>query len=143
MPFQKSKSTVQNNPSGKLPNKGSQAEEQALHFLSTTSKGLFRLLERNYRCRFGEIDLIGWDDAVLIFVEVRMRASQHFGGAVASITLAKQKRIVLTAQHYIALQGKHLQKAECRFDVIAIDGSNMEQLARLNKAYDASCIESI
>lgn len=64
-------------------NKGSIAEQRAVAFLQQQN---LVLLEKNYRCRFGEIDLIMQDGDTIIFVEVRMRTSQYFGGASASIT---------------------------------------------------------
>ncbi len=81
-----------------------------------------RLLERNYLTRHGELDLIMQDDDTLVFVEVRYRSSERFGGAVASINHAKQRKLVATAQHY--LQRRHRQDTPCRFDVIAISGSD-------------------
>jgi putative endonuclease len=98
-----------------------------------------RLVERNYRvargphARGGEIDLIMRSpDGCLVFVEVRARADGSHGGAAASIGPAKQRRIVLAARHYL------LQMATpppCRFDVLALDG---EQLEWLQAAFDAS-----
>lgn len=77
------------------------------------------LLERNFRCRGGEIDLIGRDAGTLVFVEVRLRRHPGFGGAASSITRTKQRRIVLAAQHYLARHG--LTDAECRFDCVLLD----------------------
>jgi len=66
-----------------MSGRGPMAEAAAEEFLS--GRGL-RLLERNYRCRFGELDLVMRDGETLVFVEVRYRGSNSFGGAVASIT---------------------------------------------------------
>lgn len=94
---------------------GTQAEQLAAEFLER--HGL-RLVERNYRCRQGEIDLILEDAAVLVFAEVRLRKSAAFGGAAASITGNKQRRIVLAAQHYL----QRLKRTPpCRFDVVLLD----------------------
>lgn len=93
---------------------GQAAERLALDWL--TRRGL-RLLERNYRVRGGEIDLICRDGAALVFVEVRLRRNAGFGGAAASLTRSKQQRIILAAQHYLA--GKPVQ--DCRFDCVLLD----------------------
>lgn len=97
------------------------------------------LLERNFRCRGGEIDLIGRDGGVLAFIEVRYRRNRDFGGAAFSIPRAKQRRIVLAAQHYLARHG--LNDTACRFDCVlldalddALDGNSAEWI---RNAFDA------
>lgn len=97
---------------------GQQYESQALAYLQ--QQGL-TLLKRNYHSRFGEIDLIMRDGQQLVFVEVRYRRSRSFGGAIYSISAAKQRRIAQTAQSY--LQGRRDDRSSCRFDVIAIDAN--------------------
>ena len=77
------------------------------------------LLQRNYRCRFGEIDLIMRDGVVVVFVEVRMRKSPVFGGAAASITRAKQQKLVCTARHYLS---SLKTEPRCRFDAVLLSG---------------------
>jgi len=93
---------------------GDEGEQQAL--LHLQQAGL-RLIQRNFLCKGGEIDLIMQDGSSLVFVEVRKRASAQFGGALASVTPAKQKRMVHAAQVY--LQKIH-PTPPCRFDVVAI-----------------------
>ncbi|ADQ85416.1 YraN family protein [Methylovorus sp. MP688] len=93
---------------------GTEAEERAAIYLQ--QHGL-KLLARNYRSRFGEIDLIMRDGVSLVFIEVRMRKSERFGGAAASITPAKQKKLVLTAEHYLQQHGASV----CRFDAVLLD----------------------
>lgn len=100
--------------------RGESAENLAAVFLER--EGL-QILERNYRCRFGEIDLIASSGAALVFVEVRARASDAFGGAAASITAAKRRRIVAAARHYLA---GHRVESACRFDVVLVRGSGRE-----------------
>jgi len=78
-----------------------------------------RLVCRNYRSRFGEIDLIMSDSNTLVFVEVRYRKSDSYGGAIDSVTASKQKRIRLTAAHYLQSHPR-LQNRCCRFDVIGL-----------------------
>ena len=81
-------------------------------------KGL-RVIERNYRCRLGEIDLVAREDATTVFVEVRQRASSAFGGAAASITSAKRQRLVRAARHYLS---RLRTLPQCRFDALLIEG---------------------
>ena len=100
---------------------GRRAEDRAAVFLE--KRGL-RVLARNYRCRGGEIDLVCRDGRALVFVEVRLRRTQAFGGAAASITPAKQRRIILAAQHYLAGQ----PECDCRFDCVLIEGERLEWL---------------
>jgi putative endonuclease len=99
---------------------GKQAEERARVHLE--QRGL-HLLERNYRCKQGEIDLIMRDGEALVFVEVRYRKSSAFGSAVESITAGKQSRLLATARHY--LQSSR-DSAPCRFDVVGIDGQGAD-----------------
>lgn len=96
--------------------KGEQAEQQAHDFLQ--SKG-FSLLQKNYRCYFGEIDLIMQDQEDIVFVEVRSRYRMDFGNATDSIDKNKQRKIIKTATHFLQLKG-WLYKVNSRFDVIAI-----------------------
>ncbi|ALU91765.1 YraN family protein [Herbaspirillum rubrisubalbicans] len=101
---------------------GDAAEDQALAYLQR--QGL-TLVERNFRCKGGEIDLILREGATVVFVEVRARASAAYGGAAASITPAKQRRLLLAAQ--VWLQGQP-GLPPCRFDVIALEGGQMQWL---------------
>jgi len=101
---------------------GAAAEELALHFLQ--GQGL-TLVERNFRCKGGEIDLVMLERDSLVFVEVRKRADKRHGGAAASVTARKQARLMVAAQ--VFLQRYRLPPA-CRFDVIAIDGEAMDWL---------------
>jgi putative endonuclease len=103
--------------------RGAQAEQLAAQFL--LRHGL-KLLQQNYRCRYGEIDLILHDGITLVFAEVRLRSRNNFGGAAASINAAKQAKLVRTAQHYLATLA---QIPPCRFDAIllkTVDGSDIE-----------------
>jgi len=87
-------------------------------------------VEENFRCKGGEIDLIMRDGATLVFVEVRQRANSEHGGAAASITPSKIRRLVCAAQTYLL---RFPITPACRFDVIAIDG---EQIAWLRNAIE-------
>ena len=77
-----------------------------------------RVLERNWRCRLGEIDLIAEEGSVLVFAEVRMRRGWSFGGAAESVTAAKRARILAAARLYLSRR----PQVECRFDVFLVDG---------------------
>lgn len=101
---------------------GQIGEDQALTYLR--QQGL-HLLERNFRCKGGEIDLIMQDGKVLVFIEVRMRSDNKFGGAAASVGSAKQKRLIIAAQVYLQ---RHSMPPPCRFDVIAFDDKEMTWL---------------
>jgi len=101
---------------------GQLAEERALLFLQ--EHGL-RLVEANFRCKLGEIDLILQHGQVLVFVEVRERALGSHGGAAASITPAKIRRIVRAAQTYLL---RYPRVPPCRIDVIAIDADQLDWL---------------
>ncbi len=96
---------------------GQQGEDQALQHL--LQQGL-SLLERNFRCKYGEIDLIMRQTKPveqLVFVEVRLRASMQYGGASASVTPAKQQRLLRTARWYLQ---RYSLPPRCRFDLLAI-----------------------
>jgi putative endonuclease len=95
---------------------GQSAEARAEAFLQ--SHGLKRIT-RNWRCRFGEIDLIMQDGATLAFIEVRLRSRSDFGGAAASVTPAKQKKLLAAARQYLATLKT---QPPCRFDVVAMSG---------------------
>lgn len=94
---------------------GGEAEDAAARFLSR--HGL-RVIARNYRTRLGEIDLIARDGATLVFVEVRLRSSEAFGGAAGSIGPRKQRRIAAAARRYLA---RLADEPACRFDVITLE----------------------
>lgn len=93
---------------------GAAAENLALRYLEM--RGL-KLVERNFRCRVGELDLIMRDAGHLVFVEVRSRRSSQFGTPAESVTRTKQQKLLRAAAFY--LQRCHLD-LPCRFDVVAI-----------------------
>jgi putative endonuclease len=110
-----------------VSHRGVQAEALAAEFLERNG---LAVIERNYRCRLGEIDLIAREGNIMVFVEVRQRASGAFGGAAASITRAKRARLVLAARHYLSRLGS---EPACRFDVLLIEG----RPARIEWIHDA------
>jgi len=97
-------------------------EQAALAYLK---RHKLKPVEENFRCKGGEIDLVMKDGATLVFVEVRQRADREHGGAAASITPAKIRRLVRAAQVYLL---RFPITPPCRFDVIAIDGTHIEWL---------------
>jgi putative endonuclease len=98
---------------------GQAGEDVALDHLQ--GHGL-TLVARNFRCKGGEIDLIMQEQHALVFVEVRKRADARHGGAAASVTSAKQGRLIIAAQIYLQ---RYKMPPACRFDVIAIDGDQL------------------
>ncbi len=96
--------------------RGAEAEERAARFLAR--QGL-DIVARNYRTRFGEIDLVAREGATLVFVEVRMRSSEGYGGAAGSIDSRKKARIVAAARQFLA---GLTREPPCRFDVVTLDG---------------------
>jgi putative endonuclease len=105
---------------------GDAAEDRALAHLQ--GQGL-KLLVRNYRTPGrggGEIDLVmRGPDGTLVFVEVRKRSSRAFGGAAASVSHVKQRRIIFAARHYLM---RLPQQPPCRFDVVSVEAGNVEWL---------------
>lgn len=97
---------------------GARAEQVAAQYLQ---KNGLRLVQSNFRCRFGEIDLILRDGETLIFAEVRQRSRGDFGGAAASIDAHKQRRLILTAQQYLASLPRI---PPCRFDAVLLDAAD-------------------
>jgi putative endonuclease len=102
---------------------GDKAEKIACDYLQ--SRNLV-LVEENYSTRAGEVDLIMRDKSnteTLIFIEVRFRKNADFGGAAASVTPKKQRRIIKAA---LAYQQQNAPQSSMRFDVVAIEGDNMK-----------------
>jgi putative endonuclease len=113
---------------------GDCAERIAERFL--IKRGL-TLIARNYRCRFGEIDLVMQEREALVFVEVRLRRTHKgndFGGPAASITPVKQARIIAAAQHY--LSGMK-QLPPCRFDAVLMNSLAVDDVEWLPNAFEA------
>lgn len=110
-------------------NKGAAAEARAEAYL--VAQGL-RPVARNWRVRGGEIDLVMRDGASLVFVEVRARSGLAYGGAAASVTPAKQARLLHAARAYLASLGR---TPACRFDVVAEEAG---RLYWLRDAFQAS-----
>jgi putative endonuclease len=99
---------------------GQHAEQQALGFLQ--NQGL-QLLDQNYRCHQGEIDLIMRDSNIIVFVEVRTRSNSCYEDPIESVTIGKQKKIFKAATHYLQKMN-WLDSVDCRFDIIGITDPN-------------------
>lgn len=98
------------------PVKGGDAEDLAQSWCQRQG---WQVVERNYRARGGEIDLVCLDGDTLVFVEVRQRLSDRYGGAAASITSSKQRKLVHAAQLFLQHYRQHANRP-ARFDVITL-----------------------
>ena len=98
---------------------GAAAEDAAERHLCASG---CRVLARNARYREGELDLVVRERDVVVFVEVRLRTSERYGGALASVDVYKQKRLARAARHWLAEHYGERWPA-CRFDVVTVDGS--------------------
>ncbi len=98
---------------------GARAEDLCADLLRASG---MRIVERNWRCRHGEIDLIAEERGTLVFAEVRMRSASTFGGAAESVTQAKRDRLIAAARLYLARQ----PETPCRFDVFLVDARKVE-----------------
>jgi putative endonuclease len=93
-----------------------------------------KLVVANYRCKYGEIDLIMLDGKTLVFVEVRYRRCHDYGDGVATVTKSKQRRIIKTAIDYL-LKNNLYDKSLCRFDVVAASGSSENKINWIKNAF--------
>jgi len=109
---------------------GDQAERIAAGYLQR--KGL-ALIETNYRCRWGEIDIVLRDRDTIVFTEVKLRRSRSFGGTAYSVAPRKQARIIAAARHYLA--GK--KEMPCRFDVVLLERLEPPRIEWIRDAFSA------
>lgn len=108
--------------------KGARGELEAYRFLRESG---YRIVARNYRKPFGEIDLIGWDKEVLVFIEVKTRLSDEHGRPEEAVNRTKQKQICRVANEY---RSRHqLHDINYRFDIVSIRKSGGRSQARLIK----------
>ena len=110
--------------------RGAEAEVLAEKFL--VKQGM-RILQRNFRVKGGEIDLICRDGNTVVFVEVRLRANSDFGGAAASITSHKQRRLILAARYWLMVNGE----CPCRFDCVLLSKLDTASIEWLRGAFSA------
>ena len=96
----------------------------------------YAILERRYRSRFGEIDIVARHGEEIVFVEVKARAGDEFGGAAAAVTPSKQRRIAQMAVDYLARHQLH--DRPCRFDVVTVDVDGEKSRVEIySRAFDA------
>lgn len=118
--------------SGKKPEQQNKREHGALYERRAESylqaQGL-QPVTRNYQCKLGEIDLIMCQGQTLVFVEVRFRNSGQFGGAAMSVTHTKQRKVRRAALCYLQMKGLNEAHQSCRFDLVAIDGNQINWIA--------------
>jgi len=97
---------------------GDHAEDLALSYFKNKK---FSLEQRNFHCRYGEIDLIMWDQEYLVFIEVRHRASFDYGGALESIDHIKRSKLRRAAEFYLVSTKRN--DCACRFDILCVNGN--------------------
>jgi putative endonuclease len=114
---------------------GQEGEATAEHYLRR--KG-YRIVAKNLRSSLGELDLIAEDGPVLVFVEVKARRTQEFGGAVYAVHRQKQVKLIRLAAQYLARH--HLADRTCRFDVVLLQGTDLAapQVEHIQNAFDVS-----
>ncbi|HEY5544077.1 MAG TPA: YraN family protein [Candidatus Binatia bacterium] len=113
---------------------GQEGERLAERYLR--KKG-YKLVERNYRCAVGELDLIVLDRRIVVFVEVKTRTGHGFGSPLEAVEFRKQRKMIQAAQFFLSAKG--LQQREARFDVIGISWPGREPvLEHIENAFDLS-----
>jgi putative endonuclease len=111
---------------------GNRGEELALRFLK---KQRYHIIDRNYICKMGEMDIIAKDKDTLVFVEVKTRTSTAFGPPQLAVNSSKQRRMSKVALNF--LKEKHLEDVKARFDVVAILlGPKGEEIELIKDAFD-------
>lgn len=96
------------------------------------SQGL-KLIDSNFSCRYGEIDIIMLDKKVLVFVEVRFRKNNNFGGGLESITASKQRKLRKTAELYLQQNNRY---ENARFDVVSMSKNNQTNKNRQEYTFE-------
>jgi putative endonuclease len=113
---------------------GSEGERAAAGYLQTRG---YYILERNFRCRGGEVDLIALDGGTVVFVEVKLRRSHARGAPIEAVTQLKQTRVRRAAQTYLTFSGKVFHRI--RFDVVSVMKSGKKtDITHLKAAFPLS-----
>jgi putative endonuclease len=113
--------------------KGRLGEDEAVRFLE---KNGYRILERNFRCRHGEVDVIAEENGTIVFVEVKARTSDAFGAPEESVGRRKQERIIRASKEY--LFAENLTDHSARFDVVSIEiGRDGMKTELIKNAFEA------
>ena len=110
---------------------GREGEDLAARFLE---KRGYRILDRNYSTRSGEIDLVALHEGAVVFVEVKTRTSNAFGAPELAVDPRKQRRMVKAALGYIKY--KKLHQVPCRFDVVAISSTAETTVEHIRNAFE-------
>lgn len=115
---------------------GKEWEAEALKRLEAAG---LELVDRNYQCRVGELDLVLRDGNSLVFAEVRFRRTNEYGSGAESVGLRKRRRLVAAAQHYLQ---RHPELADrpCRFDVISIGPGATPQVEWIRHAFTVDSV---
>lgn len=103
--------------------RGKQGEDRACEYLRALG---YRVVERNFRCKLGELDIIARDGSTLVFTEVRSRAHSRHGTPLETVTGPKQRRIARVASYYLSIRRPGFEA--CRFDVVGITGDDIEHI---------------
>jgi len=111
--------------------KGRLFEDRAVDFLKSFG---YEILDRNFKTRYGEIDIIARDEDTVVFVEVRYRKNSAFGSPEETIDYRKIKKIIRAANKYISM--KKLENTDIRFDVVAFDGNNIRLIKNAFEGID-------
>lgn len=111
---------------------GKKAEEAAAVYLLEQG---YRIIERNFRCSLGEMDIIAEDNDVLVFVEVRSRQSSFFGLPQETVAWVKQQKLRRLASYYLKI--KQAGERKCRFDVIGVLFNQEKEVKSLELIQDA------
>jgi putative endonuclease len=112
---------------------GQESEMRAEQFLLAIG---YRILDRNVRTPLGELDLVAEDQGVVVFVEVKGRATEAFGGALLAVDHRKRVKLTKLATQYLAQ--RHWSDKACRFDVVLVQGKSSDQggIVHLQNAFD-------
>ena len=133
MPWNKGDNSPPGTRGSNTRDRGRQTEQLAADYL--LGQGLI-LIGKNFSAKTGEIDLLMQEHEVLVFIEVKYRKHAAFGGALAAVPAAKQKKIRQTAEFYLQQAGLNAYNTPCRFDVVTLQG-NIErpQITWLKNAF--------
>ena len=114
---------------------GQEGEEEAARYLRR--KG-YRIVARNVRSSLGELDLVAEDGRVLVFIEVKARRTEQFGGAIHAVHRQKQQKLIRLASQFLAQ--RHWMERSCRFDVVLLEtmGSRGLKIQHIQNAFDVS-----
>lgn len=107
-------------PTGKTLALGKAAEDAAARFLEQA--GLI-IIERNFRCKGGELDIIAREGDILAFIEIRMRSHPDFGSGLDSVDFTKQRKLIQAARYFLQVRKYHDQ-LPCRFDIVSVRSSS-------------------